>query len=132
MNRKKRIERHVREAMVHHLGNDETVVATVFGHSSVKNDDSSGVSLIGESEDHHLVMTGKRLFLVELGDDFPAKKNAAVEPASVITSRVRLLDEKIWFATSMEDFDNPRALATTIEINQWVFHPATMGYVFAK
>ena len=31
MSRKKRIERHVREAMVHHLGDDETVVATVFG-----------------------------------------------------------------------------------------------------
>lgn len=130
MSKMKRVERHVREAMVNHLGEGEAVVGVVFGHSSIEDDESSSIPLIGESEDHHLVIGDKRLYLVEFGDGFPAKKNDPVEPASLVTSRVRLVDEKIRFATKIAHFDDPRALITNVQVNQWLFHPATIGYIF--
>ena len=116
--------------MVSHLGEGESVVGTVFGHSSIEADESIAIPLMGRSEDHHLVIGSKRLYLVDFGDGFPAKKNKPVEPASLVTSRVRLVDEKIRFATSIAHFDDPHALITNVQVNEWLFHPATMGFIF--
>ena len=90
---------------------------------------SLSIALIGESEDHPLVLGQKRLYLVEFGEGFPAK-NDPVEPASLVSSRVRLVDETIRFATKLAHLDDPRAFITNVQINEWLFHPATIGFIF--
>ncbi len=122
----------MREAMTRHLRDDDSLVAMIFGHSSAKADASSEQSLFfGKSEKHHLVVTERRLYLVEFEGSFPAGKDASMEPAKVVATRTRLLDEKIQFPTTARHFEIPGALISTIEINEWIFHPATIGYIFS-
>ena len=130
MNKVKRIERHVRLAMENHLGDDDFVKSAVFGHGSVQKNGEAENEFFGTSGDMYMVVTNRRVYLVELGEPFPAKKDAAVEPALMISNRVQMIDETIYFPRSFSDLDTVAGHTTNTQVNEWLFHPARLGWTF--
>ena len=77
-----------------------------------------------------MVVSNRRVLVVQFAKPFPAKKDGPLAPASMIANRVRLVDEQIWFPQSFNDIDTVRSQTANTQVNEWLFHPATLGTTF--
>lgn len=133
-----RVKRHVNAALATHLRPDDVIESAHLDAGSLVAGLPFRISkLLKLRPLQCLVVTDRRLIVLELDRPFPAKADASVGPVRIVDSRARQNDDELDFPTTWSDLEEPNPdagrMQVSVQVNRvdfspgrgWRFQPAS-------